>query len=190
MANAPDPEPETSDDSDASYDSHHMQCPRCGVTESSDHFEYIPYYIDHPNAVFPNDNLENDRDFCTHCATIVENTLGETRNYCEDNPDCVDCAAARAEQEQAVAAEAALLNGGSVTHFAAPPHILEFFNCIYGPDSSWSWILDTHGRTRLPLYSYRGFKPKGGGIRIITFRVTTKLQSKSNRCIWHTTIII
>ena len=119
MANAPDPEPETSDDSDASYDSHHMQCPRCGVTESSDHFEYIPYYIDHPNAVFPNDNLENDRDFCTHCATIVENTLGETRNYCEDNPDCVDCAAARAEQEQAVAAEAALLNGGSVTHFCS-----------------------------------------------------------------------
>jgi hypothetical protein len=37
---------------------------------------------------------------------------------------------------------------------------------------------------------YRGFKPKGGGIRIITFRVTTRLQSKSNRCIWHTTLII
>ena len=29
----------------------------------------------------------------------------------------------------------------------------------------------------------RGFKPKPAGIRIITFRVTTRLQSKSNHCI-------
>ena len=108
MANAPAPEPEApapdssddssvrfnisdtaSDDSDASYGSHHMQCSRCGVTESSDNFEYVPYHIDHPNAVAPNDCLEDDRDFCTHCATIVLNTPGETGNYCEDNPDCV-----------------------------------------------------------------------------------------------------
>jgi hypothetical protein len=31
---------------------------------------------------------------------------------------------------------------------------------------------------------------KGGGIRIINFRITAILQSKSNRCIWHTTFII
>jgi hypothetical protein len=37
---------------------------------------------------------------------------------------------------------------------------------------------------------YRGFKPKPAGIRIIIFRVTTRLQSKSNRCIWHTTLVI
>ena len=30
---------------------------------------------------------------------------------------------------------------------------------------------------------YRGFLPKPGDIRIITFRVTTRLYSKSNRCI-------
>ena len=30
---------------------------------------------------------------------------------------------------------------------------------------------------------YRGFKPKTAGIRIITFRDTTRMQSKSNRCI-------
>ena len=30
---------------------------------------------------------------------------------------------------------------------------------------------------------YRGFEPKTGGIRIITFRDTTRMQSKSNRCI-------
>ena len=32
------------------------------------------------------------------------------------------------------------------------------------------------------LYS-KGFKRKGARVRIITFRVTTRLQSKSNRCI-------
>jgi hypothetical protein len=37
---------------------------------------------------------------------------------------------------------------------------------------------------------YRGVKPKPGSIRIITFRVTTILQSKSNRCIRHTTFVI
>ena len=37
---------------------------------------------------------------------------------------------------------------------------------------------------------YRGFKRKGVCLHIITFRVTTRLQSKSNRCIWHTTLII
>jgi hypothetical protein len=36
---------------------------------------------------------------------------------------------------------------------------------------------DTSART------YRGFERKGGCVHIITFRVTTKLQSKSNRCI-------
>jgi hypothetical protein len=30
---------------------------------------------------------------------------------------------------------------------------------------------------------YRGFNPKPAGIRIINFRVGTRLQSKSNRCI-------
>ena len=30
---------------------------------------------------------------------------------------------------------------------------------------------------------YRGFKRKGARVRIITFRDTTRLQSKSNRCI-------
>jgi hypothetical protein len=89
-----------SDDSNASDVSNQMQCPRCGVTDSSDNFEYVPYHIDHPNAVAPNDCLENDRDFCPHCALVVLNTPGETGNYCEDNPDCVDCAADRAEQEQ------------------------------------------------------------------------------------------
>jgi hypothetical protein len=29
----------------------------------------------------------------------------------------------------------------------------------------------------------RGFKPNPGGIRIINFRITTRLQSKSNHCI-------
>jgi hypothetical protein len=153
MANAPAPEPEApapdssddgynpfnisdtaSDDSDASDVSNQMQCPRCGVTESSDNFEYVPFLIDHPNAVAPNDCLENDRDFCTHCATIVLNTPGETGNYCEDNPDCVDCAADRAEQEQvpvpAPDAEAALEAGeqndsecgscGQIFHNGAP----------------------------------------------------------------------
>jgi hypothetical protein len=37
---------------------------------------------------------------------------------------------------------------------------------------------------------YRGFIRKGARVRIITFRVTTKLQSKSNRCILHTTLVI
>jgi hypothetical protein len=37
---------------------------------------------------------------------------------------------------------------------------------------------------------YRGFVRKGARVRIITFRVTTRLQSKSNRCILHTTLII
>jgi hypothetical protein len=35
----------------------------------------------------------------------------------------------------------------------------------------------------LHLGAHRGFLPKPGGIRIITFRVTARLQSKSNRCI-------
>ena len=30
---------------------------------------------------------------------------------------------------------------------------------------------------------------KTGGIRIITFRDTTRMQSKSNCCIWHTTLV-
>ena len=30
---------------------------------------------------------------------------------------------------------------------------------------------------------YRGFVPKTGGVRIITFRDTTRMHSKSNRCI-------
>jgi len=37
--------------------------------------------------------------------------------------------------------------------------------------------------TEVAQYVYRGFKPKPAGIRIINFRVGTRLQSKSNRCI-------
>jgi hypothetical protein len=37
---------------------------------------------------------------------------------------------------------------------------------------------------------YTGFARKGARVRIITFRVTTRLQSKSNRCILHTTLVI
>ena len=44
-----------------------------------------------------------------------------------------------------------------------------------------------HQNTSTSLW---GFKPKPGGIRIINFRVTTRLQSKSNHCIWHTTLVI
>jgi hypothetical protein len=32
-------------------------------------------------------------------------------------------------------------------------------------------------------YMYRGFKRKGDRVHIITFRVTTRLWTKSNRCI-------
>jgi hypothetical protein len=39
------------------------------------------------------------------------------------------------------------------------------------------------GLSLFPIALYRGFERKGGGIRIITFRVTTRLLSKSNRCI-------
>jgi hypothetical protein len=35
-----------------------------------------------------------------------------------------------------------------------------------------------------------GFLPKPGGIRIITFLVTTRLRSKSNRDILQTTFVI
>ena len=35
----------------------------------------------------------------------------------------------------------------------------------------------------LTVYYSRGFKRKGARVRIITFRDTTRLQSKSNRCI-------
>jgi hypothetical protein len=38
--------------------------------------------------------------------------------------------------------------------------------------------------------TYRGFVRQGARVRIITFRVTTRLQSKSNRCILHTTLVI
>ena len=79
---------ETSDDLEASYDPNQMQCARCGVTAPPDDYDYVPYYIDHPNA----DCLEEDRDFGQHCSEIVRTTLEETRNYCDDDPDCVDCA--------------------------------------------------------------------------------------------------
>jgi hypothetical protein len=39
-------------------------------------------------------------------------------------------------------------------------------------------------------YTYREFLPTYGGMPIVTFRVTTRLQSKSNSCIRHTTLVI
>jgi hypothetical protein len=47
----------------------------------------------------------------------------------------------------------------------------------------WAAARAQHPVGRIPSPSYRGFLPKPGGIRVITFRVTTRLQSKSNRCI-------
>jgi hypothetical protein len=38
-------------------------------------------------------------------------------------------------------------------------------------------------KTYIPGSFYRGFKPNPGGIHIIIFCVTTRLQSKSNRCL-------
>ena len=46
------------------------------------------------------------------------------------------------------------------------------------------------------LLYYRGFDRvkaftrKGGCVHILTFRITARVQSKSNRCIWHTTLLI
>ena len=39
-------------------------------------------------------------------------------------------------------------------------------------------IQGDNGRSMAAGLAYRGFKPKTAGIRIITFRVTTRLQSK------------
>ena len=44
-------------------------------------------------------------------------------------------------------------------------------------------------KSQYQLY-YRGFKSKPGVVRIITFRVITRLYSKLNRCIWYTTLIV
>ena len=44
------------------------------------------------------------------------------------------------------------------------------------------WPYQNHQYFELE-YSYRGFKRKGAHVRIITFRDTTRMQSKSNRCI-------
>ena len=82
------------DDSSSSPDSDQMQCPRCGI--NSDDMYYVPFYIDHPSA----NCLENDRDFCQACSEIVENTPGATGNFCENDPDCVDCAAAHLSLHQ------------------------------------------------------------------------------------------
>jgi hypothetical protein len=79
-----------SDDSSSSPDSDQMQCPRCGI--NSDDIHYVPFYIDHPSE----DCLENVRDFCLDCSENVQNTPGATGNFCENDPDYVDCAAARA----------------------------------------------------------------------------------------------
>jgi hypothetical protein len=111
---------ETSDDSEASFDPNQMQCARCGVTAPPDDFDYVSYYIDHPNV----DCLEEDRDFCQHCSEIVRNTPGETGNYCDDDPDCVDCAEARAEDPLlAPAAEAALEAGNQEPAPAPAPEL-------------------------------------------------------------------
>jgi hypothetical protein len=43
--------------------------------------------------------------------------------------------------------------------------------------------LRARARRAQDSYVYRGFKCKGDRVHIIIFRVTTRLRSKSNRCI-------
>jgi hypothetical protein len=66
-----------------------------------------------------------------------------------------------------------------------------FENDFFVGDDQGEWSKGTVSTCPAPRrLSYRGFKPKPAGIRIINFRVTTRLQSKSNRCIWYTTLVI
>ena len=52
------------------------------------------------------------------------------------------------------------------------------------------YIEYSHGYSCRHGCIHRGFERKGARVRIITFRVTTRLRSKSNRCIWRTILAI
>ena len=63
-------------------------------------------------------------------------------------------------------------------NFAEWPQLVNGHQLLIGDKNG---IVITENEERVGMY--RGFKRKGARVRIITFRDTTRLQSKSNRCI-------